>query len=114
MAGRARDPGFFVGYLNNVPHPLAIFLVVGAAVLVGGMAGLAFALGTNVNDPGDGTFARKLGKQEMTGVLLEKPYPILRVRPTQKIPRRARSCSPCPASAASSAADASSSTSSST
>ena len=63
MAGRAPDPGFFVGYLNTVPRPLAIFLVVAAALLVGGMAGLAFAIGTNVNDPGDGAFARKLGKQ---------------------------------------------------
>ena len=86
MASRLPDPGFFIGYLNSVPRPLAIFLVVVAAALVGGMAGLAFALGTNVNDPGDGTFARKLGKQEMTGVLLEKPYPILRVRPDAKNP----------------------------
>ena len=86
MAGRMPDPGFFVGYLNTVPRPLAIFLVAVAAALVGGMAGLAFALGTNANDPGDGTFARKLGKQEMTGVLLEKPYPILRVRPDANNP----------------------------
>ena len=81
MAGRAPDSGFFVGYLNAVPRPLALFLVVVAAAIVGGMAGLAFALGTNVNDPGDGSFARQLGRQAMTGVLLEKPYPILRVRP---------------------------------
>ena len=86
MAGGVRDPGFFVGYLNAVPRPLAIFLVVAAAALVGGMAGLAFALGTNVNDPGDGAFARKLGKQELTGVLLENPYPILRVRPDANNP----------------------------
>ena len=38
MAGRLPDPGFFVGYLNSVPRPLAIFMVVGAAVLVGSMA----------------------------------------------------------------------------
>ena len=87
MAGRARDPGFFVGYLNKVPRSFAIFLAVAAAALVGSMAGLGFALGTNVNDPGDGAFAaRKLGKQEMTGVLLENPYPILRVRPDAKNP----------------------------
>ena len=86
MAGRLPDPGFFVGYLNTVPRPLAIFLVAAAALLVGSMAGLGFALGTNANDPGDGTFARKLGKQEMTGVLLEKPYPILRVRPDANNP----------------------------
>ncbi|MDE0203176.1 MAG: hypothetical protein OXK73_12170, partial [Rhodospirillaceae bacterium] len=86
MAGRLPDPGFFVGYLNSVPRPLAIFLVVVAAALVGGMAGLAFALGTNVNDPGDGTFARKLGKQEMSGILVENPYPILRVRPDANNP----------------------------
>ena len=86
MAGRAPDPGFFVGYLNTVPRPLAIFLVVAAALLVGGMAGLAFAIGTNVNDPGDGAFARKLGKQAMSGVLLENPYPILRVRPDANNP----------------------------
>ena len=86
MAGRIRDPGFFVGYLNSVPRPLAIFLVVVAAATVGGMAGLAFALGTNANDPGAGRFARNLGAQEMRGVLLEKPYPILRVRPDANNP----------------------------
>ena len=86
MARRAPDYGFFVGYLNRVPRPLAIFLVVMAAGLIGSMAGLAFALGSNANDPGDGTFARKLGRQEMTGVLLEKPYPILRVRPDASNP----------------------------
>ena len=86
MAGRAPDSGFFIGYLNAVPRPLAIFLVAVAALLVGSMAGLGYALGTNANDPGDGAFARKLGKQELTGVLLEKPYPILRVRPDAKNP----------------------------
>ena len=86
MAGRMPDPGFFVGYLHSVPRPLAIFLVVVAAAMVGGMAGLAFALGTNVNDPGAGRFARNLGAQEMRGVLLEKPYPILRVRPDANNP----------------------------
>ena len=86
MAGRAPDPGFFIGYLNSVPRALAIFLVVAAALFVGGMAGLAFALGSNSNDPGDGTFARKLGRQAMTGVLLENPYPILRVRPDANNP----------------------------
>ena len=86
MAGRAPDPGFFVGYLNAVPRPLAIFLVAAAAAAVGGMAGLAFALGTNVNDPGDGRFARNLGAQAMSGVLQQNPYPILRVRPDANNP----------------------------
>ena len=86
MAGRVPDPGFFVGYLNSVPRSLAILLVVVAALMVGGMAGLAFALGTNVNDPGDGAFARKLGRQAMSGVLLQNPYPILRVRPDANNP----------------------------
>ena len=86
MAGRLPDPGFFVGYLNSVPRSLAILLVVVAALMVGGMAGLAFALGTNVNDPGDGAFARKLGRQAMSGVLLQNPYPILRVRPDANNP----------------------------
>ena len=52
MAGRAPDPGFFIGYLNSVPRSLAIFLVVGAALFVGGMAGLAFALGNQRERPG--------------------------------------------------------------
>ena len=87
MAGRVPDSGFFVGYVNTVPRPLAVFLVVVAALLIGSMAGLGYALGTNANDPGDGTFARKLGKQEMTGVLLEKPYPILPRAPGRQEPR---------------------------
>ena len=100
MAGRAPDPGFFVGYLNSVPRSLAIFLVVAAAAMVGGMAGLAFALGSNVNDPGDGAFARKLGKPgDDRRAARRIPIPSCACARTRTIPRRAPSCSPCPASA---------------
>lgn len=81
MARRAPDPGFFVGYLNAVPRPLVYFSIVIAVALIGGMAGLAFALSSRTNDPGDAFFATNLGPQSFRGVLIEKPYPILRVQP---------------------------------
>lgn len=86
MARRATDPGFFVGYLNAVPRPL-VYLMIGVAVaLIGGMAGLAFALSSRTNDPGDAVFATNLGVQKLRGVLVEAPYPILRVQPDANHP----------------------------
>ncbi|MEO1197711.1 MAG: hypothetical protein AAFX39_00550 [Pseudomonadota bacterium] len=81
----ARNPAesdngpFFVGYINRLPAGLAWFLAAVAAVLVGGMAGAALAIGSTINDPGDGRFEFGLGRQEVTGVLETSPYPVMRI-----------------------------------
>lgn len=69
---------FFVGYLP-VPRPLARFLLaISAAALA-----LALLLGLGVSatqrDPGDGSFRWDWGRQTVTGVLRERPYPTLTV-----------------------------------
>ena len=75
-----RDPApFFVGYLK-IPAALRGFLMVASAVLVGGLAGLAFAIGAGVDDPGDGRFA---GRRMLTGVIEAAPYPLLRLPPDE-------------------------------
>ena len=78
-----RDPNadFFVGYGNWVYGRRALFLLCVAAAGIAGMAGLSFAIGSRSNDPGGAYYATNLGKQVLTGVIDEKPYPILRVRP---------------------------------
>ncbi len=70
---------FFVGYINRLPAALAWFLAAVAAVLVGGLSGLALAIGSTVNDPGDGHFDWAMGRQEVTGVLETRPFPVMRV-----------------------------------
>ena len=84
-ARRNADP-FFIGYLNVVPRPLALFLLLVAAGLVGGMAGLALAVGSTVNDPGDGRFA---GRGEFVGLLRTDPYPVVHVPASADGPAKA-------------------------
>ena len=75
MAGRDE---FFVGFFPTPPR-LRVFLCVVAAVLVGGVGLLAWAVGATQDDPGDGRFRFDLGRQAVTGVVEVAPYPLLRI-----------------------------------
>ena len=79
MSGHAREAPFFVGYIGKLPAPLGWFLGVVAALLIGGMAGLALAIGSTIDDPGDGRFDWGTGRVEVTGVMQALPYPVLRL-----------------------------------
>lgn len=72
------DP-FFIGWSKKPPKSMHGFLYLISAVLVGLAAGLAFTIGSNEPDPGDGRFAWGLGQQKFTGIVEAKPYPILRL-----------------------------------
>ena len=82
-----RESIFFVGWLNSIPRPLALFLLCIAILAIGGLSGIGFSLGCSVNDPGDGNFAWKDGYQKASGILIAKPYPILRLRPDGMNPK---------------------------
>ncbi len=71
-------PAFFIGWSPRTAMPHRWFLAGIAALLLGGMAGLALALGSTVNDPGSGTFT---GEHTLTGVLVTQPYPVIVLDP---------------------------------
>ncbi|MEO0821514.1 MAG: hypothetical protein AAF074_13935, partial [Pseudomonadota bacterium] len=84
MSGQ--DQPFFVGYLP-VPGPLARFLGVVSAGAVLLALVLGFSVAATQDDPGDGRFRFDLGRQTVTGVLVEGAYPVLRVTEgTEAIP----------------------------
>jgi hypothetical protein len=80
MTTRSEDDPFFIGFSNRVPGVLVFFLAVVAAAFIGGMAGLALALSSSVDDPGDG-FVAWGQYQELSGIIETEPYPILRLPP---------------------------------
>ncbi len=67
---------FYVGYLP-VPLGLRRFLPAVALIAVAAFAGLGFAVSSTQRDPGSGSFRWDLGRQELTGVLVLRPYPTL-------------------------------------
>lgn len=69
---------FFIGWSWRSARPVAWLLAGVVVLLLGGMAGFGLALGSGVDDPGDGHF---VGDQTVTGVLLAEPYPVLVVGP---------------------------------
>lgn len=75
---QTKDAPFYVGYLNKVPKPLAVFLLVFALCFAGGMSLAALTLSSSQNDPGSGGF--QWGNRfETAGVLELRPYPVFRV-----------------------------------
>jgi hypothetical protein len=74
---------FFVGYGKKVPRRLALFLAGAGAATVGGFAAGGLALGMATDDPGDGDYA---GTQRHAGVVQSRPYPLLRLLPTDAQP----------------------------
>jgi len=87
MTGRGEP--FFIGYVNHVPRPLALFLVLVSSAVIGASAGLALAIGAGTDDPGDGHFAFAEGQQSLVGTLRADPYPVLHVPADGDRPARA-------------------------
>ncbi len=82
----ARETPFFIGY-SAVPQGLRLTLLAVAALLIGGFAALALAIGAAQDDPGDAAFHWGWGAQRVTGVLQAKPYPVVHVtRGSDRIP----------------------------
>jgi hypothetical protein len=65
---------FFIGWSWRSARPMAWLLAITAFVVVGGLSVLGLALGSNVDDPGDGHF---VGNQTVIGVLVADPYPVV-------------------------------------
>jgi len=76
-------PAFFTGWSPRTAMPHRWFLAGIAALLLVGLAGLALALGSTVNDPGGGTFT---GEHTLTGVLVTQPYPVIVLDPDSDHP----------------------------
>jgi len=74
---------FFIGWSARTARPHAWFLAGVVALLLGGLGGLALALGSTVNDPGSGAFT---GEHTLTGVLLAQPYPVIVLDPDNTHP----------------------------
>lgn len=81
-----REAPFFIGWAS-LPAALAVPLTFVAAALIAGFAALAFGLGASTGDPGSGGFDWAAGRQEMAGVVQARPYPILRLPPSEAHPR---------------------------
>ena len=75
------DPtaAFFIGYINKLPAGLNRFLSVVIVVMVGGFAGIALALSVTQDDPGKAGFRFDFKYQTLTGIIEERPYPVLRL-----------------------------------
>ncbi len=76
----SRD-AFFVGYLNAVPKPLAVFLFAASLFILGAMAAFALTTRLSMNDPGDGRFMGRTGNTPIVGRVELHPYPVLRMPP---------------------------------
>ena len=75
---------FFVGWAPRPDLPMAWFLLSLVLVVLAGSAGLALGLGAVVNDPGGGDYT---GDQNLTGVMVTQPYPVLILDPDARYPR---------------------------
>lgn len=69
---------FFTGWSGRSALPLAWFLGGLVVLILGGLGGLALALGVTVSDPGGGTF---LGDRTLSGTMVAAPYPVIVLDP---------------------------------
>jgi hypothetical protein len=88
MRDPSADDFFFIGYRDRLSRGLAMFLLAVAATLLAGFAALGLALGSAVDDPGDGDYASQLGTQRLVGVVETSAYPVLRLPPREGEPPR--------------------------
>ncbi|MEO1274890.1 MAG: hypothetical protein AAFV96_05675 [Pseudomonadota bacterium] len=78
MSGEREEAPFFVGYLP-VPGPLRPFLALVGGALLLAAAILGYWVAATMPDPGPARFRFDMGRQTVTGVLMEGAYPVLRV-----------------------------------
>jgi hypothetical protein len=79
-------PGFYIGYDNAVPKPLAQFLIKLAAMLLVALAAAAFLISRNINDPGNGDYGNDV---TLNGTLIAEPEPVLRIAADDRHPPHA-------------------------
>lgn len=84
MAAEPHDPGFFVGYLKGAPRAYALTSLAVAVGFLVTMSALSLTVSSKTSDPGNGNFLR--GQKAFLGVLEEKPYPLLRMPPSDEHP----------------------------
>ncbi|GAB5470575.1 MAG: hypothetical protein Kilf2KO_36050 [Rhodospirillales bacterium] len=77
---------FFLGWSKKLPKGLRRFVPTLAVVLVLLFGGAGFLIGATQNDPGDGSFRWDWGRQTLTGVLTNAPYPVLHVQESERFP----------------------------
>ncbi|MEL6769351.1 MAG: hypothetical protein AAFP17_19395 [Pseudomonadota bacterium] len=78
MSDEPRDEPFFVGYLP-LPRALRPFLAIAGGALLLAAAILGYWVAATMPDPGPARFRFDMGRQTVTGVLMEGAYPVLRV-----------------------------------
>ncbi|MEP2942973.1 MAG: hypothetical protein ABJL18_00795 [Hyphomicrobiales bacterium] len=69
---------FFVGYLG-IPKGLKVFLLFISIMLLSGFATSALLIGATQDDPGKAGFRFDFGRQTVTGIIQDKPYPLIYV-----------------------------------
>ncbi len=69
---------FFVGYFK-VPKKLRKFLLSAGILLVACLTVFGLLIGSTQDDPGNGAFRFDYGRQTVTGVIENLPYPLLHV-----------------------------------
>jgi len=77
MAERDPGQGFFIGWSNRLPPGEGRFIALTAATILLGAALAGFAIGAAAPDPGNGSYT--FPEVTLKGVVVEKPYPILRL-----------------------------------
>ncbi|MEO1191947.1 MAG: hypothetical protein AAFY02_09335 [Pseudomonadota bacterium] len=85
MSADPTDP-FFIGWAKKLPKGLARFLPAAAVALVLLFGSAGFLIGATQNDPGDGDFRWDWGRQTLTGVITNAPYPVLTVLESELFP----------------------------
>lgn len=79
-----QDDSFFVGY-SKTPRQLAIFYALLVPIVIGAMIGVGVGFAASQGDPGNGRFMG--GRQTITGIVVNTPYPVLYILPTKEEPK---------------------------
>lgn len=77
--------GFFVGWARP-PIGMIGFIAGLSMGIIGLFGGLGYLLAATMDDPGDGAFRFDWGRQTVTGVLTEAPYPVLHIIESERWP----------------------------
>ena len=69
---------FFVGYLG-IPKGLKVFLMFVSLMLLSGFVTSSLLIGATQDDPGKAGFRFDFGRQTVTGIIQDDPYPVIYV-----------------------------------